>query len=563
MLGSSGDNVGRLASKLRIGEKIGLSFGLVGLLFLGVVWHYQHSLHRVLEGYEGLHAVYETRKSYALDIEVQLAEMRQAESDFLIHREEGFADAVASSAHALLASADALAGVDEQSRQTAAEIRQLAQAYLGRFRDIADAWRVKGLDHNAGLQGAFRDTVHELEDRAGNFKAGRLYLQLLQIRRSEKDLGLRREALYRDRVRGLIAEFRNLVGSSELYPEVKDALLAEIEVYAAAFEPYARDVLAGGDLRGGKGPFRDSAHRLEDMLEAHYVPDLETNILQLRRREKDYLLRGAGEYVQMVQRIADTIRGQIAISPISGPDKTLLSGLLADYERDFNALVAQNDRIADLDAAMRDAAAHITPLVKANAGAADRLAALKRAEIADTSRESSRLNLLVALGATLLGIFFAIAITSRIVRPVREMAGLLDRLTHESPKERIATVRGGRDEINAMAKSVNTMADHRATFVDWWQASMDEAIALRDVHEAKDVAGAHEAAEELRVAALSKVQQLNGIRGRIDASAMRILEVAARLRATRARAATERDAAVLEQAARGIQTLMAVTAEKA
>ena len=95
------------------------------------------------------------------------------------------------------------------------------------------------------------------------------------------------------------------------------------------------------------------------------------------------------------------------------------------------------------------------------------------------------------------------------------------------------------------------------------QASMDEAIALRDMHEAKDVAGAHEAAEELRLAALSKVQQINGIRGRIDASAMRILEVANRLRATRARAVTERDIGVLERAARRIQTLMAVTAEKA
>jgi methyl-accepting chemotaxis protein len=256
MLGCSGDNVGRLASKLRIGEKIGLSFGIVGLLFLGVVWHYHHSLHRVLEGYGGLHAVYETRKSYALDIEVQLAEMRQAESDFLIHREEGFADAVASSAQALLTSADALAGVDEQSRQTAAEIRQLAQAYLDRFRDIADAWRVKGLDHNAGLQGAFRDTVHELEDRAGNFKAGRLYLQLLQIRRSEKDLGLRREALYRDKVRGLIAEFRDLVGSSELYPEVQDAHRGRIDPAADGIElldlrQRGQSQLFGGLVRAG------------------------------------------------------------------------------------------------------------------------------------------------------------------------------------------------------------------------------------------------------------------------------------------------------------------------
>jgi len=64
--------VDRLSSKLRIGEKIGLSFGLVGLLFLGVIWHYHASLKQVLSGYERLHDIYETRKSRALEIEIQL-----------------------------------------------------------------------------------------------------------------------------------------------------------------------------------------------------------------------------------------------------------------------------------------------------------------------------------------------------------------------------------------------------------------------------------------------------------------------------------------------------------
>ena len=193
----------KLVSKLRIGEKIGLSFGLVGLLFLGVIWHYHESLNQVLSGYERLHQVYETRKSHALEIEVALAEIRQAESDFLVHRDERFVAELESNVAKLLQSADALAAVDQESGQTAQQIRQLTESYLGRFRDIAEAWRVKGLDHDSGLQGAFRDAVHELEDRAGNFKAGRIHLQLLQIRRGEKDLGLRREALYRDRVRGL------------------------------------------------------------------------------------------------------------------------------------------------------------------------------------------------------------------------------------------------------------------------------------------------------------------------------------------------------------------------
>jgi methyl-accepting chemotaxis protein len=550
--------VGKVSSRLRIGEKIGLSFGFVGLLFLAVIWQYHQSLTLVLESYDHLHRVFEARKTHAFAIESHLADARQAENAFLMHRSEEDAAAVDVRARALLNQAAILSSIDDASRKTAERISELVETYLDRFHAIAEAWRIKGLDHNSGLQGAFRDTVHELEHRAGNFKAGRLYLQLLQIRRGEKDLGLRREALYRDKVRRLVGEFRGLVKSSELYPEVKEALLTETEVYADAFEVYAKTVLSGGDLEGGKGPFRSSAHRLEAILEAHYVPDLETNILQLRRREKDYLLRGDHTYVNMVGEIAGIVRRQIGTSEIATQDKAQLTGLLDTYQRDFLALVAQNDRIDNLASAMHEAADRITPLVKTNVEDADRLAAEKLEETAKTSRQKARLNLLIVVCAVLLGVFFALSITARIVRPVREMAGLLERLTHESPSERIATVPGARDEINAMAESLNTMADHRSTFVGWWKASMDEALALRDLHEAPTEGLRGEAAEELRLAALAKVQQLNKISGQLRQQAERIGEIRARVKTSVHAGRSDDAAAALDDAALTIKTLLEV-----
>ena len=549
----------RVSSRLRIGEKIGLSTALVGVLFLGVIWHYHQSLQTVLDDYKHLHDVFEVRKTHAFAIESQLMEMAQAENGFLIHRDEAYAAAVDEHAAALLERAAVLAEVDDESRVTANQIRELAEIYLSRFHAIAEATRVKGLDHDSGLQGAFRDRVHELEHRAGNFKSGRLYLQLLQIRRSEKDLGLRREVLYRDKVRALITDFRHLVDAAELYPEVKSALLAETDVYANAFDVYAETVLRDGDILGGKGPFRESAHRLEDMLEAHYVPDLETNILQLRRREKDYLLRGKQEYADMVGEIAGSIRRQITASPIAEADKAVLTGLLENYERDFLALVAQNDRISELTVAMNEAEDRITPLVKQNLDEANRLMASQTAEITETSNQSARWNLIIVLIALVLGIFLAAAITARIVRPVREMAGLLDRLTHENIVERIATHPNGRDEINDMAESLNTMADHRATFVHWWKTSMDEAIALRDIHSAQSDSARDEATDELRQAAVEKVQRLNSLSGQMRKHSARVLEIAAALRSSSHGARDDKRAETLEHAAYGIDTLLSVT----
>ena len=72
--------------------------------------------------------------------------------------------------------------------------------------------------------------------------------------------------------------------------------------------------------------------------------------------------------------------------------------------------------------------------------------------------------------ATLLGVMLAPAITLPIVQPLRAMAGLLGQLVSEEPTERIAYCADRTDAVNAMAGSVNTMADHKARFIAWWKA---------------------------------------------------------------------------------------------
>jgi HAMP domain-containing protein len=555
--------VDKLFSRLRIGEKIGLGFGLVSLLFIGVIWRYHHTLQSVLGDYEQLHAVFEARKSLAFEIGIELAAAREAEKDFLIRREERFATKVDARLQALRGKLDALAQVDRQSRQTAEAIRGLAIVYQERFQAIAEAWRIIGLDENSGLQGAFREKVHRLQELSANFNVDPLFTQLLQIRRSEKDLALRGgELVYRDRVRRLVVGLRELVDTSDLQEATKQALLAELAIYAETFEAYADRVLAGEDAGGGKGPFRDAAHRIEAILNSRYVPNLEATVLKLRRREKDYLLRGDEIYPQMVVEIARDIRGQIAASPIADADKALLVGLLDDYEPGFLALVEQNTRIATLEREMNEAANRVAPLIERNVDQANRLMAARVSDIAETSRESAHLSLIILGCALVLGIFFTLAITGRIVRPVRRMADVLDDLTYEHSSKRIPAVAGGRDEINAMAHSLNTLAEHRATFLAWWNASMREARALRDVHDAADDEARQEALSGLRAAVIAQVQQLNAIRGRLLRYAEQILEVAKRLRAAPHRGSVEA-AETLDHAARALATLLDVVAEDA
>jgi HAMP domain. len=543
-------------SKLRIGEKIGLAFALVGLLFIGVVWHYHQTLATVLGDYRQLQ-VFEVRKSLALEIEIELAAVRDAEKGFLIEHQEVFAEETDQRLQALNDKVAALAAVDQDSRQTATALQSLLTTYQERFHAVANAWRVMGLDENSGLQGAFRDKVHRLHELAANYNVDRLYTLLLQIRRSEKDLALRQDAAYRERVRTLIAEFREQVETSGLNDAIRAKLLAELTAYATSFEPYADSALKAGNVAGGKGPFRDAAHRIEAMLNAYHVPKLEASVLQLRRREKDFLLRGDETYPPMVVEIADAIRAQIARSLIADADKALLTGLLQDYQRDFLALVAQSGSIGTLSREMSAAAGLVAPLVKRNVDQANQTMARRVAEITASSQASARLSLIVVACAVALGVLFAVLITLRIVGRVRLMAGLLDDLAYGSPTRRVPTVSNGRDEINAMGESLNALVDHRATFMGWWKEAMAEVNARRELAAANSDEEKDQAMHDLRSAGIAKLHLLNAIRGRLLQHGERVLDIAQRIQSAPGKV-SEQDGKALEHAAKGMATLFEV-----
>lgn len=517
--------MGKLLRNLRIGEKIGFGFGVVGLLFLGVIWQYHATLDQALHDYKTLHDVYSARKTYALAVEAKMLQAQRVEKHFILSRDEAFAEELFQYLEAAKTEAELMAASDPEATESAVQITRLMNDYGQRFQAVVDAWRSKGLDHDSGLQGAFRDAVHELEDMAGQFKVDRLYLLLLQIRRGEKDLGLRREEQYRDRVLTLVQEFDEELASSELAAGTKARFFAETQAYREAFLAYARNVLANNPINGGKGPFRQAAHRIEKLIMAHYVPELGEHILQVRRREKDYLLRLDKRYVDMALSQLGDIEDQIKAAEISEKSKSRFLSLSENYRRDFLALVEQNDRIKQLDDAMRAAVLGIRDLVRQSVTAADLAMETTRTRVDNSTGRNEKTIFWIVIVATSLGVILAFAITLPIVRPLRAMAGLLGQLASEEPAERIPYHPGGRDEVNAMAGSVNTMADHKARFIAWWKTSMREADAcerleslLRESGGSRELEAAGEALCESLAAKkqllsehYQKVHQLNGV----------------------------------------------------
>ena len=467
----------KLLIQLRIGEKIGIGFGIVGLLFLGVIWQYQETLTRSLADYRQLQDFHAARKDRVLGIETELLQAREAEQEFRLKRHPLQAQSVAQHLGTARQHAGLLAEIDAQSATLAKEFDGYLLDYLQHFQAVEAAWRSKGLDEDSGQQGSFRAAVHDLELMASNLNTDRIYLNLLQIRRGEKDLGLRRDAQYVQRVNELIGQFEAYVSESELLTEVKGRLLKEITTYRDEFAIYAEKVLAGEGLQDGKGPFRDAAHRVEDLINLYYVPDLERDILQLRRREKDYLLRDDKRYVEMVQNQIKSIESRILSSAISSEDRERFISLLHRYRSDFLALVDQNRQIARLTEEMEQVANHMGALVKTNVELANKAMQEMTRNINTNAQQRTVWMLWVIVIAIGLGVFFAVKITSLIVVPMRRMAATLEQLSYTELVDKVPCEEEGRDEVNAMAGYLNILAEHRNRFINWWKNSMNETEA--------------------------------------------------------------------------------------
>ncbi len=446
----------RTFENLPIGGKIWLGFSLTTALFIGVTWIYHGTLFQALADNEQLLSVSEARKSRLQHIHRYVLEARRSEKDFLAQKQIRFAEEVDERADRILAETAELEKIEEVSgdQRVAANIRELTEGYRNAFSEVLSAWRTMGLDHESGLQGRFRRTIHAVEDKARNFKAGPLYLTLLQIRRSEKDTGLRRSQEYVDRTHGLTQHFLALVEESDMEEAIKSDLSRTMESYREHFDAYARGALAGGAVKGGKGAYREAAHIMEKILDSHFVPDFEKDILMLRRREKDYLLRDDKIYVELVRRELRGMRGNISASRVSEPEKTALSDLLERYERDFLSLVAQNDRIDALQARMRKVVEEIEALVEGSVqGAAAEMAWLA-AETRRFSAQRARYALVIAFAALALVVFFAEFITQRITRPLSTLMALVEVFSAGAP---VRGEDGNRDEVHALARAMGEM----------------------------------------------------------------------------------------------------------
>ena len=342
-----------------------------------------------------------------------------------------------------------------------------------------------------------RRAVRQLIDRDGRIADAALrgIALLFKARRHEKDFLLSYVDLGLDDARTrYIAPFR--VELAELFSALKaipgltmePGVLEQVSAVMDAALTYERGFIATVDLidtlgqatTGIEGEMRTHARELEDRLAALALDRVTVDLLQLRRHEKDYLLRALERDIARFRGALAKMRASLEQASVPAGAKTQLIALADAYGKAFERYVDVSTRIEASKATYQLALQTIEPTLEelhARASGNQRAAAARVGEATDAT---IRITVVAAVIALLLGVAVALLISHNIGRAVRETIAFASRVAGGDLATRLPHT--GKDEFGRLATALNAMTDAlesaRAT-VQQHAAVLEQRVAER------------------------------------------------------------------------------------
>jgi methyl-accepting chemotaxis protein len=388
-------------NNLKLGVKIGITAGLLGVLALFVVLQSLYVLYKTEQGYEKLLEGAVKEKVFYFQLDKELLNVRRSIKDFMLYKNKQFADETSRSLNNMLGFVDEIArleGTQEEAEKVTAMIQQLDTAFSG----LRDRYLEKGLDHNSGLQGEFRKAAHEMETEFKNLDTVELYSLFLQGKVVANNRDTRT-------LKQFIGRFRSKLASTALSEVLKKELSGNVNRYERAFNA------------GNRRTALREMNRVERLLKEHLVEDAMADYLMLRRHEKDYLLRLDEKYVKRALGIIATIRKKVKDSDIKVTQKKLIDSKLNTYQNAFLQLVEKENEIVQFKKNVKSANKNLVQ--ESSKAVKNSIEHEQEARIA-MQENAQRGNVIAIVGAVVLiagGVFVGLYVLRIVLLPVRNV----------------------------------------------------------------------------------------------------------------------------------------------
>jgi len=294
-----------------------------------------------------------------------------------------------------------------------------------------------------------------------------LQVEILEVRRSEKDLIAKQDVTYLDRGNryldsavATLDELAALSGNSELKAktdEVRAAMSGYREgfgVLATTFQEFGLD-----ETQGFQGTVNRVVRALQGFLRAKRgaLPEGEALLLAMRIEEKDYQLRSDPAARERLLGLYETLADAISDSSLTTTEQAILNNYLKGYRSAFETMAEKNENLQNHLADMNMRAERIVALGNEILAIADRGAQEKIGEISASAERSLWLVATIVLVSIVCGGVFARFFGRSIVEPVRDGVLMAEEVAAGIFDRRLALSRD--DEIGHLARALDTMAE--------------------------------------------------------------------------------------------------------
>ncbi|WP_160648880.1 methyl-accepting chemotaxis protein [Photobacterium alginatilyticum] len=226
-------------------------------------------------------------------VEADMLAMRKDEKDFLARRDMEYKDNFDSNFNQLQADLQALnltlANADI-SFDSFPKLKSITSEYNRIFNEVVLIQQKIGLSKNNGIFNSLRNAAHTLESQINLIDDAQLRVQLLLLRRQEKDFMLQRQNKYADAFTERLKHMQHQLLLPE-YTAVRTNLTPALAQYQESFNLFVSLSRQKGltENQGLIGELRSSIKRTESLL-AEEANQLKTQISLAQDEAKSYLL---------------------------------------------------------------------------------------------------------------------------------------------------------------------------------------------------------------------------------------------------------------------------------
>jgi methyl-accepting chemotaxis protein len=206
------------------------------------------------------------------NIEIAVLLERRHEKDFMARKELKYVEQFQEQMSSLKADLkklqedlEAYARPDENMGKALMALSEYERHFLA----LVEKEKVIGIDPKSGLRGKLRTAVHNVEAIIKAFHNDLLMVDMLTLRRNEKDFFIREDGKY---IQQFEANYEKMLGdvrSSYLDFDKKEEVMGELEVYYKSFKAAADAITARGlsPKEGIMGEMRESIHHVDGLMQ--------------------------------------------------------------------------------------------------------------------------------------------------------------------------------------------------------------------------------------------------------------------------------------------------------